>query len=135
MSAPAWDWTPETLERLQRFLEDCGLTRGPLRTKAIGDGHSNLTYLVSDGTHEFRARPPPPPVPPGGHDVLREAKLIAALHGTGVPVPEVLAVGQSGEVLDVPFYAMSYAEGIVATDDTPAASATATRSRTRWWTR
>jgi aminoglycoside phosphotransferase (APT) family kinase protein len=120
MSAPAWDWTPETLARLEAFLADCSLTSGPLRTKAIGDGHSNLTYLVTDGTHELVVRrPPPPPVPPGGHDVLREAKLIAALRGTGVPVPEMLAVGQAGEVLDVPFYVMSYVQGIVATDETP----------------
>jgi aminoglycoside phosphotransferase (APT) family kinase protein len=120
MSAPAWDWTPDTLGRLELFLADCGLTSGPLRTKAIGDGHSNLTYLVSDGTHDVVVRrPPPPPVPPGGHDVLREAKLIAALYGTGVPVPEVHAVGQAGEVLDVPFYVMSYVAGIVATDETP----------------
>ena len=120
MSAPAWDWTPETLGRLQTFLTDCALTRGPLRTKAIGDGHSNLTYLVSDGENEVVVRrPPPPPVPPGGHDVLREAKLIAALPGTGVPVPEVLAVGQAGEVLDVPFYVMSYVEGIIATTEAP----------------
>jgi aminoglycoside phosphotransferase (APT) family kinase protein len=116
----AWDWTGETLGRLQTFLSDRRLCDGPLRTRAIGDGHSNLTYLVTDGTHELVVRrPPPPPVPPGGHDVLREAKLIAAVHGTGVPVPEVLAVAQAGEVLDVPFYAMSYVSGIVATDETP----------------
>jgi aminoglycoside phosphotransferase (APT) family kinase protein len=116
----SWDWTPETLARLQRFLTDCGLCDGPLRTKAIGDGHSNLTYLVTDGTREVVVRrPPPPPVPPGGHDVLREAKLISAIYGTGVPVPEVLAIGQAGEVLDVPFYVMSYVVGSIATDATP----------------
>jgi aminoglycoside phosphotransferase (APT) family kinase protein len=120
MSGPAWDWDDETLGRLQTFLTDCGLTSGPLRTQAIGDGHSNLTYLVSDGTHEVVVRrPPPPPVPPGGHDVLREAKLISAVYGTGVPVPEVLVVGQAGEALDVPFYVMSYVEGNIATVATP----------------
>src|SRR3954447_1224030 len=120
MSAPAWDWTPATLGRLETFLRDCGLTRGPLRTRAIGDGHSNLTYLVTDGEHELVVRrPPPPPVPPGGHDVLREAKLIGALYGTGVPVPEVLAVGQAGEGIDVPFYAMSYVPGIIVTEEAP----------------
>ena len=122
MSAPAWEWTPETLGRLESFLSECGLTRGPLRTKAIGDGHSNLTYLVSDGSNDVVVRrPPPPPIPPGGHDVLREAKLIAALHGTGVPVPEVLSVGQAGEVLDVPFYVMSFVDGVIATTEAPAA--------------
>jgi aminoglycoside phosphotransferase (APT) family kinase protein len=122
MSAPAWDWTPDTLARLETFLSECGLTRGSLRTKAIGDGHSNLTYLVTDGNHNVVVRrPPPPPVPPGAHDVLREAKLIAAVQGTGVPVPEVLAVGQAGDVLDVPFYVMSFVDGIIATSEAPPA--------------
>ena len=52
----AWDWTGETLGRLQTFLSDRGLCDGPLRTRAIGDGHSNLTYLVTDGTHELVVR-------------------------------------------------------------------------------
>jgi aminoglycoside phosphotransferase (APT) family kinase protein len=51
--------------------------------------------------------------------VLREARLISALAGTGVPVPEVLAIADAGEVLDVPFYVMSYVEGVVATTETP----------------
>jgi aminoglycoside phosphotransferase (APT) family kinase protein len=111
-----WDWTPETLGALRSFLG----ASGELSTRPIGDGHSNLTYLVSDGTRDVVVRrPPPPPAPPGAHDVLREARVIAALHGTGVPVPEVLAVAQAGEVLDVPFYVMSYIEGTIATTDTP----------------
>ena len=64
-------------------------------------------------------RPPPPPVPPGGARRAARGALIAALHGTGVPVPEVLAVAQAGEVLDVPFYVMSYVEGAIATTETP----------------
>ena len=111
-----WDWTPETLGALRSFLG----ASGELSTRPIGDGHSNLTYLVSDGTRDVVVRrPPPPPAPLGAHDVLREARVIAALHGTGVPVPEVLAVAQAGEALDVPFYVMSYIEGTIATTDTP----------------
>jgi aminoglycoside phosphotransferase (APT) family kinase protein len=115
-----WEWTPETLGRLEGFLTERGLCDGPLQSHAIGDGHSNLTFLVSDSNHAFVVRrPPPPPVPPGGHDMLREARLISALHGTSVPVPEVLAVAQADEVLDVPFYVMTHVDGIVATDATP----------------
>jgi aminoglycoside phosphotransferase (APT) family kinase protein len=115
-----WDWTDETRAQLQRFLAARGLCDAPLRTRAIGDGHSNLTFLVTDGTKEMVVRrPPPPPVPPGGHDVLREARLLQAVHGTGVPVAEVLAVGQAGDVLDVPFYVMTYVPGTVATVETP----------------
>jgi aminoglycoside phosphotransferase (APT) family kinase protein len=120
----SWDWTPDTLGALEAFLCERELANGSLTTRRIGDGHSNLTFLVSDGEREVVVRrPPPPPVPPGGHDVLREARLIRALTGTGVPVAEVLAVGQEGEVLDVPFYVMQYVRGVVITDRTPDALA------------
>ncbi|RRQ25669.1 phosphotransferase family protein [Rhodococcus sp. Eu-32] len=116
----AWDWTPETLGALEDFLASRGITVGPLTTKPIGDGHSNLTFLVGDGTRSVVVRrPPPPPIPPGAHDMLREAALLSALYETEVPVPQVLAVGQAGDVLDVPFYVMSFAAGHVVTDRTP----------------
>jgi aminoglycoside phosphotransferase (APT) family kinase protein len=120
-----WDWTTETLGRLATFLEARGITRGALTATAIGDGHSNLTYLVSDGTNRVVVRrPPPPPTPPGAHDMLREARLIGGLGGTGVPVAELLAAAEAGEVLDVSFYVMSFAEGPVITTETPAQLAT-----------
>ncbi|WP_067899470.1 phosphotransferase family protein [Nocardia vaccinii] len=116
-----WDWTPETRHALGEFLGSRGILAEPVTTRAIGDGHSNLTYLVGDGTSSVVVRrPPPPPIPPGANDMLREAKLLRALSATGVPVPEVLAVAEEGEVLDVPFYVMSFAEGPVVTTRTPA---------------
>jgi aminoglycoside phosphotransferase (APT) family kinase protein len=92
----SWEWTNETLGALESFLRERGLASGPLTTRRIGDGHSNLTFLVSDGERELVVRrPPPPPVPPGGHDVLREARLLQALDGTDVPVAAVHAVAQA----------------------------------------
>ena len=115
-----WDWTPETRARLATFLEVRGLTRGDVTTRPIGDGHSNLTFLVSDGSRRVVVRrPPPPPTPPGAHDMLREARLIGALAGTAVPVPRLLATAGAGEVIDVPFYVMSFAAGPVVTTGTP----------------
>lgn len=115
-----WDWTPPTLDELARFLGERGITSGPLTAHRIGDGHSNLTYLVSDGSRRVVVRrPPPPPTPPGAHDMLREARLIDALHGTGVPVAELLATAEAGELIDVPCYVMSFADGPVITTATP----------------
>lgn len=115
-----WDWTPETLSRLERFLTDRGICHGTVTARAIGDGHSNLTYLVSDGVREVVVRrPPPPPTPVGAHDMLREARLVTALAGTGVPVATVLATAEAGEVIDVPFYVMTFAAGPVLTTLTP----------------
>jgi aminoglycoside phosphotransferase (APT) family kinase protein len=118
----SWEWTADTIERLEGFLRERDLLRGAIQTRRIGDGHSNLTYLVTDGQREVVVRrPPPPPLAPGAHDVLREARLIQALTGTDVPVAKVLAVGQEGAVLNVPFYVMEYVRGVVITDETPPA--------------
>ncbi|MGW0356806.1 phosphotransferase family protein [Nocardia nova] len=116
----AWDWDRETRNALAEFLTSRGIVSGPITTQAIGDGHSNLTFLVSDDTTSVVVRrPPPPPIPPGANDMLREATLLHALSATEVPVPEVLAVAQEGEVLDVPLYVMSFAPGPVVTIRTP----------------
>src|SRR5919112_6560332 len=115
-----WDWTPDTLGRLGVFLKERGLLDGELSTRRIGDGHSNLTFLVSDGKHQVVVRrPPPPPTPPGAHDMLREARLVDALRDSPVPVADVLATSEAGEVLDVGFYVMSFAPGPVVTTENP----------------
>lgn len=116
----AWDWTPATRARLASYLEARRLTCGEVTTTPIGDGHSNLTHLVSDGSRQVVVRrPPPPPTPPGAHDVLREARVIGALADTAVPVARLLATAEAGEVLDVPLYVMAFAAGPVVTTRTP----------------
>jgi aminoglycoside phosphotransferase (APT) family kinase protein len=115
-----WNWSLEQLFALERFLGDMGICDGPLTGRRIGDGHSNLTYIVGDGRRNVVVRrPPPPPTPLGAHDVVREAQLMAALRGTAVPVPDVLAIAQPGEILDVPLIVMSCVEGPVVTTRTP----------------
>ncbi len=113
---------PDTLDRLAAWLRERGLLGdGTPVARRAGDGHSNLTYLVADGERTVVVRrPPPPPIPPGANDVLREARLLRALEGTGVPVPAVLAEAQAGEVFDVPFFAMSFVAGEIVTDSAPA---------------
>lgn len=98
-----------------------GIVDGPIEARLVGDGHSNLTFLVDDGERQVVVRrPPPPPLPKGGHDVLREARVMAGLRRTDVPVPEVLAVAPAGEVFDVPCFVMTYVPGAVVTTSTPA---------------
>jgi aminoglycoside phosphotransferase (APT) family kinase protein len=116
-----WSWSGDQLERLGRFLAERGLCGPTVTAGAIGDGHSNLTFLVSDGhSRVVVRRPPPPPLPPGAHDVLREAELLAALAGTDVPTPRVLATAAAGELLDVPLFVMDFVDGAVITEKTPA---------------
>ena len=118
-----WSWSERELQRLGRFLADRGLCGPTITATAIGDGHSNLTFLVSDGHSRMVVRrPPPPPLPPGAHDVLREARLLAALERTDVPTPRVRAIAVAGELLDVPLFVMDYVDGAVITESTPAPS-------------
>lgn len=115
-----WDWSDSDLHRLRGFLTERRIMSGDITTRRIGDGHSNLTYLVTNGTDSVVARrPPPPPIPPGANDMLREARIMSALSDTAVPVPKVLAVDDDCDVLDVPMYVMSFASGPVVTTRTP----------------
>ena len=100
---------------LEQYLDSQGLGSGEIEAERIGDGHSNVTYLITRGGERFvLRRPPRPPLPPSAHDVLREAKLLQALQGTAVRVPPVLAVGDDESILGgVPFYVMEYIEGTV----------------------
>jgi aminoglycoside phosphotransferase (APT) family kinase protein len=116
-----WSWSEAELQRLGRYLAERDLCCPTVTAEPIGDGHSNLTFLVSDGqSRVIVRRPPPPPLPPGAHDVLREARLLTALSQTLVPAPRVLATVAADELLDVPVVVMDFVEGAVITESTPA---------------
>ncbi len=108
-------------EPLMAFLDAAGLGEGELSIQPVGDGHSNVTYVVrrQDGTEVVLRRPPRPPLPPSAHDVLREARVISSLDGRGVRVPKVLAVGDDESVIGSPFYVMEKVEGVVMADSLP----------------
>ena len=101
-------------EPLEAFLDAHGIGEGRVEVERIGEGHSNITFLVRRGdARVVLRRPPRPPLPPSAHDVLREARLLRALEGTPVRVPRVLAVGDDEAVLGVPFYVMEEVRGSV----------------------
>lgn len=110
------------LRPVEGFLDAHGLGRGEIRAARIGEGNSNVTYLLERGSDRFvLRRPPRPPLPPSAHDMLREARVQRALERAGARVPHILAVCQDESVLGVPFYVMDYIEGAVVTDSLPAA--------------
>lgn len=89
-----------------------GLRYGPLQLSLIAGGKSNLTYLVSDGSHEWVLRRPPlGHVLATAHDMSREFRAMSALGGTGVPVPTTLLYCSDDTVLGSPWYLMSKAPG------------------------
>jgi aminoglycoside phosphotransferase (APT) family kinase protein len=115
---------------LEAFLDAHGIGAGRLEAERIGEGHSNITFLVRRGdARVVLRRPPRPPLPPSAHDVLREARLLKSLEGTPVRVPTVIAVGDDESVLGVPFYVMEEEHGSVLASAIPAALDTAEERR------
>jgi aminoglycoside phosphotransferase (APT) family kinase protein len=103
-----------------------GYAGGALSARRLAGGRSNLTYLVTEtggegaGTEGGDAgpswvlrRPPLGHVLATAHDMAREYRVLRALAGTGVPVPEVLALCEDTEVIGAPFYVMEYVRGVV----------------------
>ena len=119
-------------EPLEAFLDAHGIGEGRLEAERIGEGHSNITFLVRRGdARVVLRRPPRPPLPPSAHDVLREARLLKALEGTAVRVPTVIAVGDDETVLGVPFYVMEEVHGnVLASAIPPALDSAEERRRT-----
>jgi aminoglycoside phosphotransferase (APT) family kinase protein len=106
------------MEPLREFLGDSDLSAPPeLAATPVGDGHSNVTFLLSTGV--VLRRPPRGPLPPSAHDVLREARLLTALEPTPVPTPRVLAVCEDTDVIGAPFYVMEEVKGEVMTTEIP----------------
>jgi aminoglycoside phosphotransferase (APT) family kinase protein len=109
-------------EPLEAFLDEQGIGAGRIEVERIGEGHSNITFLVTrQDARVVLRRPPRPPLPPSAHDVLREARLLSALEATPVRVPRVLATCDDESVLGVPFYVMGEMHGSVITTDIPPA--------------
>lgn len=103
------------LAPLAEFLarEAPGLLEGPLTARLIAGGKSNLTYVVGDGRREVIVRRPPlGHVLATAHDMVREHRVITALHDTAVPVPATYAVCPGDEVIGAPFYVMELVEGV-----------------------
>jgi aminoglycoside phosphotransferase (APT) family kinase protein len=108
------------LEPLEAFLDEHGIGSGEISATPIGDGHSNVTYLIERGDAEVvLRRPPRPPLPPSAHDVLREARLLRALSDTVARVPAVLAVCDEEATIGSPFYVMELVPGEVIVSSVP----------------
>src|SRR5438034_3602900 len=107
---------------LEAFLDEHGLGSGPIEAERIGEGHSNVTYLIRRGDDRFvLRRPPRPPIPPSANDVLREARLLIPIQDAAVRTPKVLAACDDESVLGMPFYVMPFMDGVVITTEVPEA--------------
>ena len=92
----------------------------------IPEGHSGFTYFVSAEDGEYVLRLPPPGARIAGTaDVMRQGRVMSALHAAGLPVPAVPAICSEPLVDGRPFVLMERVRGIriekAATQTAPAA--------------
>ncbi|MFG1682709.1 phosphotransferase family protein [Nonomuraea sp. NPDC049269] len=79
---------------------------GPLET--LAGGHSGLTYVVTVGERRYVVKAVPHAERPvGRNDMLRQARVLQALAGTAVPVPEIVAVDERQPA----WFAMEFVSG------------------------
>jgi aminoglycoside phosphotransferase (APT) family kinase protein len=105
-------------ERLGRWLAaHVPGAEGPLAIEPVAGGQSNPTFFVTAGARRLVVRKKPAgALLPSAHAVDREHRAMAALAGTGAPVPRMLGYEPDPGVLGTPFYAMERLEGRVFAD-------------------
>ncbi len=99
--------------RVTAWLRERVDLEGPLDFDLVVHGRSNLTYVVNDqaGRKWVLRRPPLGHVLASAHDMGREHRIIAALQGSGVPVPGLVGHCSDDAVNGAPFYVMAFVEG------------------------
>jgi aminoglycoside phosphotransferase (APT) family kinase protein len=83
-------------------------------------GHSNLTYCVTFGEHEFvLRRPPVGPVAPTAHDMPREFRMLAVINPVFPLAPKPYVLCEDTSIIGVPFYLMERRRGLVVRRELP----------------
>ncbi len=118
---------PRDSERLDEtaldtwFREHVAGYRGDLTLEQFRRGHSNLTYLVSDGVDEWVLRRPPFGAPQGSaHDMGREYRILRGLHRALDLAPEAVAACEDPAVIGAPFFVMRRVRGVILRERWPA---------------
>lgn len=103
------DFDPDALARY--------LGPGELRLDPVASGQSNPTWFVTHGARRMVLRKKPSgAILKGAHAVEREYRVMAALQGSGVAVPKVIALEEDAGIIGTPFYLMERLEGRVFED-------------------
>ncbi len=91
----------------------------PLTIGQFEGGQSNPTYFLQTGAGNYvLRRKPPGQLVASAHAVDREFRVIRALKGSGVPVPDAVVFCDDPGVLGTPFFVMSHVPGRVMSDPT-----------------
>ncbi len=110
------------LDRLVQWMDVQGIGSGPLENiEQLAGGTQNILLRFTRGARAFvLRRPPRHPKMNGSGTMRREARMLAALAGTDVPHPRLIAACDGEDVLGVAFYLMEPIDGFNVTMGMPA---------------
>lgn len=90
---------------------------GACEVRQFQGGQSNPTFHLRAGERQYVLRKKPPgTLLPSAHAVDREYRVMRALRGSDVPVPEVLLLCADESVIGTMFYVMEYLPGRIFAD-------------------
>jgi aminoglycoside phosphotransferase (APT) family kinase protein len=99
---------------LRSALPDARKRDGCLRLTRLSGGQSNPTFRVDGwGAPMVLRKKPDGVLAPSAHAIEREFRVLRALHGGAVPVPEPIHLCEDPSVVGTPFYLMGWVEGRV----------------------
>jgi aminoglycoside phosphotransferase (APT) family kinase protein len=105
--------------RLSAYLEQ-QFGPGAVSVSQFPGGHSNLTYLVRHGDHDYVLRRPPfGSKVKSAHDMGREYNVLSHLSAVYDRAPRPYAYEPTGEVLGAPFYLMERRRGVILRKEVP----------------
>lgn len=85
-----------------------------LRVRQFQGGQSNPTFMLFVGDKKYVLRKKPPgKLLRGAHQVDREYRVMKALHGSVVPVPQMLHLCEDESIIGTVFFVMEYLHGRV----------------------
>lgn len=116
------DWQDSVdLAALQTWMDHQGLGRGDISPpRALGGGTQNVVVKFERDGRTYVLRRPPVTPRAGSNDTMRrEMRMLAALAGTAVPHPGLIASCPEEDVLGVAFYLMEPVEGFTPTTGLP----------------
>ena len=90
----------------------------PMRVERIVGGQSNPTFIIETGTRRYVLRKKPAgALLSSAHAVEREFRVMKALAGSAVPVPDARLLCEDAGVIGTPFYIMDFVLGRVFRDN------------------
>ncbi|MEW5686393.1 MAG: phosphotransferase family protein [Pseudomonadota bacterium] len=101
------------LDKLVSWMDGQGLGHGPLEDVVLlGGGTQNVLLKFKRAGRGYVLRRPPPHLRANSNETMRrEARMLAALKGTAVPHPELIAACAEEDVLGAAFYLMEPIDG------------------------